>query len=147
VAAVSIAMAFHRSRFAVSYVAFGLFYTPLFVALVDRAARGRTGRWAPLLEWRPLVYLGQISYCVYMIHLLLPDVFDWLAQVTGVPALAASTVPPLRLVQMGLATLLVASASRRWFELPFQRLKQRFPYQEQRVASAPPADATPVAPG
>lgn len=147
VAAVSIAMAFHRSRFAVSYVAFGLFYTPLLVAVVDRAAQGRTGVWTPLLEWRPLVYLGQISYCVYMIHLLMLDVFDRLAKVTGVPALGASTVPLLRPIQMGLATLIVASASRRWLELPFQRLKQRFPYQEQRAVRASVADATRVAPG
>lgn len=146
VAAVSIVMALHRDRFAVKHVAFGWFYTPLFVALVDRAARGRTGVWARLLEWRPLVYLGQISYCVYMIHLLLPDVFDRLAKVTGVPALGASTVPPLRWIQMGLGTLLVASASRRWFELPFQRLKERFPYQERPPPRAP-AQATPVAPG
>jgi peptidoglycan/LPS O-acetylase OafA/YrhL len=148
VAAFSLASALHKERYGLTIVGLGLFYTPLFMALVDRAAQGRTGRWGPLLEWRPLVYLGQISYCVYIIHFLFPDVFDRLARLTGVPWLAASTVPPIRLAQMGLATLLAASLSRRWFELPFQRLKRLFPYQQRVVrATTAASDAAPAAPG
>jgi peptidoglycan/LPS O-acetylase OafA/YrhL len=146
VAAFSMASALHKERYGLTIVGLGIFYTPLFMALVDRAARGRTGLWRRLLEWRPLVYLGQISYCVYIVHFLFPDLFDRLARLTGAGWLAASTVPPVRLAQMGIATVLAASASRRWFELPFQRLKRLFPYQE-RARKPLAAEAAPAAPG
>jgi peptidoglycan/LPS O-acetylase OafA/YrhL len=126
-------------RYSVSLVATGLVFTPLFMAVIDLAARGRTGVVGRVLEARPVVYLGQISYCVYIVHFLMPAIFDRLAESTGASWLAASQVPIIRLLQMSLSTVAIAALSMTLVERPLSQLKARFRYD------APSQPATAVA--
>ncbi len=71
--------------------------------------------------WRPLAYVGRISYGLYLWHFL----FVW----WGWPFTLSIGV-----------SLAVATASYRWLEQPFLRLKSRFsPADRSGVASASPA--------
>jgi peptidoglycan/LPS O-acetylase OafA/YrhL len=72
------------------------------------------------LEWKPMAFVGTISYGIYLLHMLVVDlakrglgkagigVDDWLFVVTMV------------------GTIALASLSYRYFELPILRLKDRF---------------------
>lgn len=71
--------------------------------------------------WKPLAYVGRISYGLYLWHFL----FVW----WGWPF-------PLSIG----VSLAVAAASYRWLEQPFLRLKSRFsPAERSGVASPSPA--------
>ncbi len=93
-----------------------------FCWLVGRAAQGMgrfTGRW---FKTRPLVYLGKISYGVYVYHLFTPlmlrAVFDfWGWSYPDNPALAFSLC--------FLTTLAFAVLSWHWMEKPILSLKSR----------------------
>lgn len=74
-------------------------------------------RW---LQSRPLVYVGTISYGVYLLHKPGLDVARRLLARAGIEA-------PEALFVLGLAvTLAVAGLSFRWFERPLLKLKDRF---------------------
>ena len=92
--------------------------------LIDHAARGVGGAVGQVLSFRPLVYLGRISYGVYLIHLFVPTL---LYQVTSPAGLL------IRLAIRGFSWSSAQSPSpwRRWwhwYEAPINRLKRRFPY-------------------
>jgi len=90
--------------------------------LVGWAARGVGGRTGQLLSFGPLLWIGTISYGVYVYHLpllkgwqqILPKTPDWLTllAVTGL-------------------TLGVAALSWYLFERPISRLKRLFPYSSR----------------
>jgi peptidoglycan/LPS O-acetylase OafA/YrhL len=82
---------------------------------------GSTGRWTAPLRAGPLVYLGRISYGLYVYHELLLKVA---ARVF--PEHDSSPTQMLEYWAFGLcATLPIAAASYRFIELPFLRLKRR----------------------
>ena len=73
-----------------------------------------------------LIYLGKISYGLYVLH-----EFAHFCAILIVPA----STPVMVLVQsiVGLTlTILLASASYRWLESPFLRLKERFAHVQSR---------------
>lgn len=78
---------------------------------------------------RPLVYLGKISYGLYVFHLLA-------LRLVG-SALGSRAGTPVRfLIYWGgslLLTILLASASYRWLESPFLRLKARYATLKPRL--------------
>lgn len=90
------------------------------------------GAWC--LGWlrsRPLVYLGQISYGLYLYHALVYFVVFVIARRWGfAPSIGRDVVA------MGL-TLGVAALSWRFLERPLLTLKDQFPYQSQPRATAP----------
>ena len=47
----------------------------VFCWLIGAASRGFVGTTGRLLEWRPIVYLGKISYGIYIYHFLVPLAF------------------------------------------------------------------------
>jgi len=95
---------------------------PLLAWLVLRSAHGFGGALGRLLSSGPMVYLGRISYGLYVYHafaLLLPG---------------KSLHPLLRLALWGAATVAVASVSWHLFESRINGLKDRFPYRRARPA-------------
>lgn len=84
----------------------------------------------PMLEKSFLVYLGRISYGLYVFHVLALMCSDYL--------MPNFTVSGGRLVLHGLLaltlTVALAAASYRWLETPFLKLKQRFTHVLSRSA-------------
>jgi peptidoglycan/LPS O-acetylase OafA/YrhL len=89
----------------------------LCVWLVTRAASGTNGLAGRLLEWRPLVYLGTVSYGIYVYHLFVHDILYRLA--LHHPSLASTLESgPARLLIVMLLSVSAAAASSRWVERP-----------------------------
>jgi peptidoglycan/LPS O-acetylase OafA/YrhL len=95
----------------------------LFTWVIGRAARGFSGITGRLLELRPLLYLGKISYGLYVIHLFM---------LLGLPSLFAQlniTYPSTRTGRfplLVLATIALAACSWHLYEKPLNRLKDRY---------------------
>jgi peptidoglycan/LPS O-acetylase OafA/YrhL len=112
--------------------AFGIALGPLatslvFVWLVHGAAMGFGGLTKRLLEWRPLVYLGTISYGMYLYHNFVAAGIWRAQQATNVWL----RLPPRGfglVVYVSVITVLLASASWRVLERPLNDLKVHFRY-------------------
>jgi peptidoglycan/LPS O-acetylase OafA/YrhL len=97
------------------------------------AALGTPQRWVP--NW--LVYLGRISFGLYMFHsFLFHCVFSWRPQMlpdfvsaVHLPAVAAPVIGTVVVLALSIA---LASLSYRFFERPFLRLKERFTFVRSR---------------
>jgi len=100
----------------------------LYFGLVGVVVLGVGSFWLLPLRWRPLAYLGQISYGMYLYHY---PIF-W-----AVDGFQLSYQQPwsTRTVKVGL-TLLVAVASWHLVESPILRLKNRFRYDSVKSAEA-----------
>lgn len=127
----------HNSRIVAMFssAAAGLF----FMGVIAMAARGFRGPLGAILQSRPLVYPGKISYGLYLFHPFVPLLF--VAIHVGVPHSVW-----LRFVLYGVVTLIIATASWYLFEGPINRLKRFFPYQPLAASQAkrrPPALAFP----
>ena len=105
----------------------------LFVWLVHQGAVGVGGPAKSILEAKPLLYLGQISYGLYIFHKFLSVVVP---RGFGVLKLEFPENPLFQLVL--LSAINVALASLSWFvlERPINRLKTRFPYFQSDAAKA-----------
>jgi peptidoglycan/LPS O-acetylase OafA/YrhL len=118
----------------------------IFCWLVGCAAWGFRGSFGALLEWRPIIYLGKISYGIYIFHNLVPVVFGAAARKLGVDYQDAGIV---NFVASSLATFAVAALSWHFFEGPINGLKRHFRYERHRdahpVSSVAPAGRAPVA--
>jgi peptidoglycan/LPS O-acetylase OafA/YrhL len=115
----------------IGYTWLGLFYSCLLLTVMSR----KNGWIAGATRWGLLRRLGRISYCVYLIHLTLnvvahrlilhgqPEIFD--LRGVGVTLLAL------------VVTLVIASASWRWFEQPLIRRGHSYSYwtQDAEVAA------------
>jgi peptidoglycan/LPS O-acetylase OafA/YrhL len=96
-----------------------------FASLIARAASGRTGILARLLENPRLVKIGHMSYGIYLFHNLAPMIagkimpFLWNGWFeSGVPSL-------LRMAVFAMITWGMALASWRWIESPMQNMRAR----------------------
>lgn len=77
----------------------------------------------PVLQWRPLQFIGVISYGVYLLHMLCANVvFRSIAHEHNVPVFAATLA----------LTITAAYVSFRFFETPLLRIKRRFESARQR---------------
>jgi peptidoglycan/LPS O-acetylase OafA/YrhL len=90
-----------------------------FVVLVARTATGFDGNVARFLSNPGLVFAGRISYGLYIYHVLVAMVFNrWIpSQIRFL-----ITIPSLRLLVFGIATLFTAALSWRFLEQPINRL-------------------------
>ncbi len=93
--------------------------------LVWRASLGFGGPVGSLLSWAPMVLVGQISYCVYVIHPFVKEAFD---RVVGPLGLGLTRPGWINLLLLHLATFGLAYLSWRLFESPINGLKRYFPY-------------------
>jgi peptidoglycan/LPS O-acetylase OafA/YrhL len=93
--------------------------------VIDRAARGVEGPVGWVLSLRPLIYLGRISYGVYLIHLFVPDL---LYRLTSAANLPYPTQNPAIFLVFTAISVALAAISWHYYEAPINRLKRRFPY-------------------
>ena len=95
----------------------------LFAALVGFCGGGLPGVVGRLLELRPVLYVGKISYALYVFHNFAPPALRW----TLGDRFGSSQTWPFGLASVGL-TLAAASLSWYAFEGPINRLKRFVPY-------------------
>ena len=86
-------------------------YSIVFAWLVLRAKSGFCGPMGHILEWRPLVSLGLISYGVYVYHMFAPRIAGAIMRALETPAELQSGVPLFVLS----ALLTLAAANLSWF--------------------------------
>lgn len=93
-----------------------------FAGLVGIAAHGIGGVAGQLLTLRPVVYVGTISYGMYLFHVLAAEV---------VRRVLPELEPAGWLVGLLAITLTIVAATTSWhlFESPINRLKRKVPYQ------------------
>jgi peptidoglycan/LPS O-acetylase OafA/YrhL len=119
---------------------------PTFLAynLMYLGAVGAAVSWSrrPALAWlrrRRWVWLGTVSYGLYLFHQILFHILGDVLKAHDVAGRPAWLFIPAILVSVGLAAL-----SYRWIETPILRLKSRFPYAGEVRANAPrPASGRP----
>ena len=77
------------------------------------------------LEVTPLIYLGKISYGVYLYHLFLPDIVRPYLRMIGINFVEKSIID---FGIMASLTVLLAAFSWHFFEAPLNRIKRHFKY-------------------
>lgn len=98
-------------------------------ALACAVIVGSVAHGAPPVPWlraRPLVYVGKVSYGVYLLHVLV----GW-ALVRAFPALGRGPVEGTVLV-FAAVTVLVATVAHAVVDRPFTALRRRFPWEVTR---------------
>lgn len=93
----------------------------LFAAVVGACVIRTQHPLAPILSFKPLAYLGAISYGMYMLHMLCKNLVSKLFKAfqIGDPGIAVFLLTML-------ITIILASISYRYYESWFLRLKTRF---------------------
>ncbi len=113
----------------IELTASGLWFPLLAVWVVDRASSGIRGPLRRVLEWRPLAFVGTISYGIYLMHrFVMAAMFEGNYKLElGLPTPARG---PKRFVFVTVIAIVAAIVS--WFvvERPINALKGRFPYVE-----------------
>jgi len=109
--------------------------------LIVRAAEGFGGLAGRVLEWRPVVYVGTISYGIYLYHLFVRAVLPR-AYVEALPEWGG--LGPF--VIWTACSVAFAAMSWEFFERPLNGLKRFFPYKRaaRDERPAPAACASPV---
>ncbi len=109
-----------------------LFESIFSVFLVGNAAYGFGGLTKQILENRVSVYLGQISYGLYIYHKFVYDFYRESEQhptiilLKKIPFIAENVI--LKLIFLYLLTIALASLSWKLFEKPINQLKDKFSY-------------------
>jgi peptidoglycan/LPS O-acetylase OafA/YrhL len=118
---VSAAFHLYDGPFSVVHVTFGWWLAAVACAGIVVSTLGSTSGLAAPLRSRPLVYLGRISYGLYVWHQVGLLIGSWLF-----PDHDTSARQWAARIAVGLvATTALAAASYQWLEMPFLRLKQR----------------------
>jgi peptidoglycan/LPS O-acetylase OafA/YrhL len=122
----------------VGFVAADLALAAAAAGLVAHTAYGCSGWARSILEFRPLIYVGVISYGLYVFH----EIVNGIVQ----PLLHQSALGKVTGLAAGLqlaVTFLVAALSWRFFERPINNLKRLFPSEPQPDTSAEAANLNP----
>jgi peptidoglycan/LPS O-acetylase OafA/YrhL len=99
----------------------------VFVWAVHRASRGFPAPIANVLTWRPLAYIGIVSYGIYLFHLFVVPVAEIVERNTGV-RIPIPNPGFGRFVVVTAITTAVAALSWTVLERPINEQKYRFPY-------------------
>lgn len=115
-------------------------YLLVITATADADVRGRRSPWRS----RPMVWLGEVSFAFYLVHVLVMQTVlrltgDWGTGLRG-------GWGPLAVVGFLLANLLLAAALHRWVEMPMMRRLGPPRRPRARTASAAPSVPAPAAP-
>ncbi len=108
----------------------------VFVWLIERAAVGFRGPVARVLENRVLVWLGTISYGLYILHNFAPTILWSVVRTLDLPRWLARSLPT-RIVLLTLITVALAWVSWQIMEQPIQSWKRLFPYRRRKATTAP----------
>jgi peptidoglycan/LPS O-acetylase OafA/YrhL len=98
----------------------------IFCWLIGGASRGFAGLPGRLLGWRPIVYLGKISYGIYIYHFLVPLAFTEAAKRSSFDYENSGFV---NFIVTSVVTFGVAALSWHLFERPINGLKRHFRYE------------------
>jgi peptidoglycan/LPS O-acetylase OafA/YrhL len=101
--------------------------------IVVVAADGLGGPWRRVLEARPLLYVGKISYGIYVIHNFIPLALAPLNRKLELDSSTATGSVAILSIQC-VVLLLTAAASWHFFENPINRQKARFLYVPRPLA-------------
>lgn len=110
-----------------------------FSCLIYFAAIGQNGYVGRILRWFPVVYLGKISYGIYIIHYFIPYLYRTFLMPFGLPDTARINSSLSALIYVAL-TILLAAFPFRSFEGPLNQLKHYFPYLNSQTIGAPKPD-------
>ncbi len=103
------------------------FGVPAAFVFIVFALTSPTGPISNLLSWRPLLYLGEISYATYMVHYFIKDWVKFLLVRDGVPNwLVFSTFV--------VVTLLASVALYKWVEVPWRTRLRALNYKGQEIS-------------
>lgn len=116
--------------------------TAIFFAwLIYSAARGFGGITGKFLAAAPIVFLGRISYGIYVYHPLIPGVTGKVASRIGLQLPGSVWAQG---ILFSLLTILAAIISWYALENPINQLKKQFPYTGQRVSHSGTTASTPA---
>jgi peptidoglycan/LPS O-acetylase OafA/YrhL len=117
--------------------------------VVWTAARGFPGIIGKMLSWAPIVYLGKISYGLYVFHLLTVPLLPLVTRLFHVPSSIEMSLA-FRVAVQTILTIGLAMVSWHVFEKPLNDLKRYFPYGSRfrgaRVIIGYSAERTDAAP-
>jgi peptidoglycan/LPS O-acetylase OafA/YrhL len=85
----------------------------------------RSGHAGRILTAAPLVYIGKISYGIYLYHMAFHEL-TWKVLLVGIDQWPSVIKFPIRLLTFLTLSIGVAALSHHFFEKPFLRLKNRF---------------------
>ena len=108
-------------------VVYDLITATLFAWMVHKASVGFGGLVGYVLEAKPLLYCGKISYGIYVYHNFMPVTVREFCHRFH---LAFPQQPASRFALFGAVTILVATLSWWCFEKPINNLKKRFRYSK-----------------
>ena len=104
----------------------------VFAAFVLFAVCRRGSAITAPLRWRFAKLCGDLSYCIYLIHLSLGDAFEHFRRLGGGAPMVGGAGLVVRGIFIVTATFAIASLSHRFFEQPILRFKRYFEYNAQR---------------
>lgn len=107
-----------------------------FSCLIYFAAIGQNGYLGRILRWFPVVYLGKISYGIYIVHFFVPYLYRAFFMPWGLPDVARLNGNISALIYVAL-TILLAACSWRFYEGPLNHLKHFFSYHKNGLSGHP----------
>lgn len=108
-------------------------YSLTFVWLVSSAADGFKGPVGRLMSWKPLLWIGAISYGIYVFHFIIRSYSMSLSKLPTIPS------PLLRALALSAVSILVAAVSFYAYERPLNRLRRFFDYRANHSKKPAPA--------
>jgi peptidoglycan/LPS O-acetylase OafA/YrhL len=121
--------------FAIRMLTWQGYYLPAFALLVWVGALGR-GPLSRVMSWSPLVYLGELSYGIYIFHWPMYDLIRPLLERCGIVTHAYNAA-----ALSCAGTILISALSYHFWETPIRRLvrgRAPRPVAEETVGAAPP---------
>lgn len=115
----------YRIKPSVFFVFSDLAVAMILVWLVNSASHGFKGVAGKVLEFPPFIYLGKISYGIYVYHYFMPLILTPIFNALGIPYQIPGV---LNFFISSLLTIIIASLSWYFIELPINNLKRHFQY-------------------
>lgn len=106
------------------------FLAVFFACLINNVSKGVHGIPGKILGFKPFLYLGKISYGLYIFHNLAVLPLAWSVKYLHLPQSWADVLP-VRLFVLSFWTVAAAALSWHLYESPINNLKKKFPYMKK----------------